>query len=121
GDAAAVVAEVEDRRLEGGLVDARQAGAVMGHGSALSQNRARGRRRGGAWGYFCFQAPPDWYHHPGRALATHCREKTSRICRSHSGWPLATAITRYTALRSRLSSAIAAFTATWSRSGSREA
>src|SRR5687768_14100177 len=45
--------------------------------------------------HFCFHAPAVvWYHHPAWALSTHCLAKVARISSSHSGWPLATAISR---------------------------
>src|SRR4051812_16839474 len=54
--------------------------------------------------HFCFQPPPaSWYHQPPWALSTHCLANTARSLPSQSGWPLATATSRYRALRSRLS------------------
>ena len=45
--------------------------------------------------YFCFQSPVGpWYHQPALASRVHCLAKVSRICFSHSGCPLATAISR---------------------------
>src|SRR3546814_7547440 len=87
--------------------------------------RSEGRRSGAVGGvaptYFCFQLPPDWYHQPDFALATHCFANTSRICDSHSGCLLATAISRYTARASRFWSANALLTATRSDSAIFEA
>src|SRR5690606_24815359 len=133
-DAAAVMAQVMDIEFE----DLVKLAAGTGHGTAW-RNGPRivayprpvsgkpagprpGRRLPLRGSYFCFQLPSAaWYHQPLRALATHCLAKVSRIWASHSGWLLATAISRYRALRSRLSSATAAFTATRSLSGSRPA
>src|SRR3546814_4372031 len=84
-----------------------------------------GRRSGAVGGvaptYFCFQLPPDWYHQPDFALAIHCFANTSRICDSHSGCLLATAISRYTARASRFWSATALLPATRSDSAIFEA
>src|SRR3546814_15747410 len=62
--------------------------------------------------YFCFQLPPVWYHQPDFALAIHCLANTSRLCDSHSGCLLATALSRSTARASRFWSATALLTAT---------
>src|SRR5690606_3242636 len=86
------------------------------HGSALHAGQPT---IGRLYAYFFFQFPlASCYHQPERALSIHCWAHTRRIWLSHSGWPLATAISRYTALRSRLSSATALFTTTRSLSAS---
>ena len=74
---------------------ATKAGVIVCGGYALRvYNVTDAAQSGLKPSYFCFQAPPRWYHQPERALSTHCLANTLRICPSHSAWPLATAISR---------------------------